>query len=80
MPSELCDRDGMFIPFARTRADRERTGDPRLSLEERYGTREAYVAKVKDGGRHALVAARLLLPVDDAARYIAVAAAASERF
>ena len=77
LPSELCDRDGTFIPFARTRADRERTGDPRLSLEERYGTREAYVAKVK-AAADALDAARLLL-AEDAARYIA-AAAASDRF
>jgi hypothetical protein len=77
LPSELCDRDGMFIPFARTRADRERTGDPRLSLEERYGTREAYVAKVK-AAADALVAGRLLL-AEDAARYVA-AAAATDRF
>ena len=70
-PSELCDRDGTFIPFARTRAERERTGDPRLSLEERYGTKEAYVAKVKEAA-DALAAARLILP-EDAARYIAEA-------
>ncbi len=76
-PSELCDRDGSFIPFARTRADRERTGDPRLSLEERYGTQEAYVAKVREAA-DALAAARLILP-EDAARYVA-AAAASDRF
>jgi len=77
LPSELCDRDGTFIPFARTRADRERTGDPRLSLEERYGTREAYVAKVR-AAADALVAARLLL-AEDAARYV-TAAAASDWF
>lgn len=77
MPSELCDRDGTFIPFARTRTDRERTGDPRLSLEERYGTREAYAAKVQ-AATDALVAARLIL-AEDAARYVA-AAATSERF
>lgn len=76
-PSELCDRDGTFIPFARTRADRERSGDPRPSLEERYGTRDAYVAKVK-AAADALVAARLIL-AEDAARYVA-AAAASDRF
>ncbi len=76
-PSELCDRDGTFIPFARTRADRERTGDPRPSLEERYGSREVYVTKVKEAG-DALVAARLLL-AEDAIRYVE-AAAASDRF
>ena len=77
MPSELCDRDGTFIPFARTRAERERTGDPRPSLEERYGLRNAYVAKVKEAA-DALAAARLILP-EDAARYVE-AAAASDRF
>jgi hypothetical protein len=77
MPSELCDRDGTFIPFARTRAERERTGDPRPSLEERYGSRNAYVAKVKEAA-DALAAARLILP-EDAARYVE-AAAASDRF
>jgi S-adenosylhomocysteine hydrolase len=48
-----------------------------LSLEERYGTREAYVAKVK-AAADALVAGRLLL-AEDAARYVA-AAAATDRF
>ncbi len=76
-PSELCDRDGTFTPFARTRTERERTGDPRLSLEERYGTRDGYVAKVR-AVANALVGARLLL-TEDAARYIA-AAAANDRF
>jgi hypothetical protein len=33
-PCELCDRDGSFIPFARTRTERETTDDPRPSLEE----------------------------------------------
>ena len=31
---------------ARTRADRERTGDPRASIEERYRNRDDYVGKV----------------------------------
>ena len=34
---------GSFIPFARTRADRERTNDPRRSVEERYQSREQYL-------------------------------------
>ncbi len=71
LPGELCDRDGMFIPFARTRADRERTGDPRPSLEERYAGRDDYVAKVKAAG-DSLVKARLLLP-GDRDRYVAAA-------
>ncbi len=65
-PGELADRDGSLIPFARTRQEREAAGDPRPSLEERYGAREAYVAKVK-AAAEALVAERLLLPADAAA-------------
>jgi hypothetical protein len=65
-PCELCDRDGSMIPFARTRQEREAAGDPRPSLEERYGSREAYVTKLK-AAAEALVADRLLLPADAAA-------------
>jgi hypothetical protein len=70
-PCELCDRDGSLIPFACTRREREAAGDPRPSLEERYGSREEYVAKVK-AAAEALVADRLLLP-SDAAPYIKAA-------
>ena len=76
-PDELADRDGSLIPFARTRAEREAADDPRPSLEERYGTREAYVAKV-EADAAALAADRLLLSAD-ADAYIA-AARQSERF
>jgi hypothetical protein len=65
-PSELADRDGSLIPFARTKSEREAAGDPRPSLAERYGSREAYVAKV-EAAAAALVADRLLLPADAAA-------------
>jgi hypothetical protein len=76
-PGELCDRDGSYVPFARTKAEREAAGDPRLSIEERYRTRETYVAKVK-AAADALVAERLLLPAD-AERYVK-AAQQSDRF
>ena len=71
MPTELCDRDGMFVPFARTRAEQEGTGDPRPSLEERYGTRAEYVGRVRAAAA-ALVEGRLLLG-EDAERYVAAA-------
>ena len=77
VPSELCDRDGSYVPFAKTKAEREAAGDPRLSLEERYGSRPAYVAKIK-AAADALVGERLLLPAD-AAAYVK-AAEASDRF
>ena len=60
---ELCGLTGSFIPFARTRAERLARGDPRLSIEERYPTREAYVAKVEQAVRR-LVKERLLLEED----------------
>jgi hypothetical protein len=70
-PDELADRDGSFVPFARTKAEREAAGDPRPSLEERYGSRDAYVARVS-AAADALVAGRLLLP-EDAARFVEAA-------
>jgi hypothetical protein len=76
-PSELCDRDGSFIAFSKTKAEREAAGDPRPSIEERYPSRADYVAKVK-AAADALVAERLLLPAD-AAAYVQ-AAEASDRF
>jgi hypothetical protein len=33
---------GSYIPFARTKAERQKTGDPRLSIEERYGGFDEY--------------------------------------
>ena len=65
---ELCDREGSYLPFAASRADRQAAGDPRPSLEERYASRAAYVKQV-EAASQALVDARLLLP-EDAARYI----------
>ena len=37
---------GSFMPFARTKAEREEQGDPRPSLEERYPSHAAYIAAV----------------------------------
>ena len=65
---EFCDREGSYVPFAPTRAERAAQGDPRLSLEERYGSQTAYVQKIDEVVR-ALLAERLLLP-EDAARYV----------
>jgi Alpha/beta hydrolase domain len=70
-PRELGDRDGSLIPFARTERERQSAGDPRPSLEKRYGSRDAYLAKVR-AAAETLVAERLLLPAD-AAAYIKTA-------
>jgi len=72
-PNHLCALSGSFIPFARTRAERLATGDPRLSLAERYGNQEGYVAAVRAAAQQ-LVEQRYLLPAD-AARLIEEAAA-----
>jgi hypothetical protein len=47
-PNTLMVNSGSYIPFALTRADRERTGDPRLSIEERYSSRADYLAKIQN--------------------------------
>jgi hypothetical protein len=54
-------RDGSLAPFARTRAERLASGDPRPSLEERYGTSARYASRIETVTR-ALVQMRLLLP------------------
>jgi hypothetical protein len=68
-----CGLNGAFVPFAKTKAEREAAGDPRLSLEERYGTHERYVGVVKRAADR-LVRDRFLLP-EDAERLIAEAQA-----
>ena len=47
-PSTLIAMAGAYIEFPKTKADRERTKDPRLSIAERYGTRAEYVKRVHD--------------------------------
>lgn len=65
---QICGFQGGYVPFARTRAERETTGDPRLSVEERYGTLEGYVCAVRRAA-DAAVDERFLLR-DDADRMI----------
>jgi hypothetical protein len=38
----------MFLPFARTREEREKSGDPRLSVRERYPTRADYLSRLTE--------------------------------
>jgi Alpha/beta hydrolase domain len=61
--SGLCNLQGSFIPFAATKAERIATGDPRLSIEERYPTKDVYLAAFKKAADD-LVAQRFLLPDD----------------
>lgn len=59
---------GQRIPFKKTKAERLAAGDPRLSLEERYGTHQQYVDAVTKTVK-LLQEHRFLLP-DDANAYI----------
>lgn len=44
----LSPLDGMFLPFAKTRVERERSGDPRPSVEERYPARAEYLSRLTE--------------------------------
>lgn len=44
---ELCYLDGFFLPFAKTKAEREARGDPRPSLAERYRDAADYAARIQ---------------------------------
>jgi hypothetical protein len=63
-----CGFMGGFIPFERTRAARLASGDPRPSLEERYGDHAGFVARVRAAVAHQQ-ADGWLLP-DDAERIL----------
>ncbi len=62
-PGDLMSMLGSTLPFARTRAAREASGDPRASIEERYGSREVYLARAREAAEH-LVAERHMLAED----------------
>jgi alpha/beta hydrolase family protein len=70
-----CDANGQKIAFAKTKAARLAAGDPRPSLEERYGDHAAYVERVKAAAR-ALKDEQFLLE-EDVAAAVAAAEAAS---
>ena len=60
-PETLIAMQGSFIPFAKTKAEREKNHDPRPSIEERYPTRAEYLKQVeaaanKLAGDHYLLA------------------------
>jgi hypothetical protein len=64
----LCGNFGSMLPFAKTRDERIKTNDPRLSLEERYPTAAARAAIIEKTARQ-LVQDRLLLE-DDVSGYL----------
>ena len=60
---DLCALTGAFFPFAQTRDERLASGDPRLSLEERYGDHGGFVDAVRRAAEDS-VARRILLQED----------------
>jgi hypothetical protein len=62
-PGDLMSMMGSTLPFAPSAAARAVAGDPRPSLTERYSSRAAYLARVREAAR-ALVVARHMLEED----------------
>jgi len=62
-PDTLIAMAGSYIPFAKTRAEREKNGDPRRSIEERYSGRADYLRRVEEAANQ-LVEKRYLLQED----------------
>lgn len=61
-----CEAAGQYIPFAKTKAERVAAGDPRLSIEERYGSFAAY-SSAAEKAVDEMIAKRLMLLEDKAA-------------
>jgi hypothetical protein len=62
-PGDLMSMMGSTLPFPLTREERERSGDPRRSLEERYASRAAYLERVREATRE-LIRSRHVLSED----------------
>ena len=62
---------GSFIPLARTKAERDQAGDPRRSVEERYRSRDQYLAEITKAAND--LAAKGYLLKNDVPRIVAQA-------
>jgi hypothetical protein len=62
-PTEQFPLIGSMVAFPKTRAEREKWGDPRLSIEERYPSQQEYLAKIEAAARD-LAKQRFLLEAD----------------
>jgi hypothetical protein len=58
-----CESSGQYIPFPKTKADRLASGDPRLSIEGRYGNVETYSSLLQNA-INSLSRQGFLLPFD----------------
>jgi hypothetical protein len=63
---QVCNYVGGMVPFFKTKAQRVAAGDPRLSLEERYGTHQGYVNAVTAAANNAFNKGYLLAADRDA--------------
>ena len=71
--NQLVALTGSYVPFPRTKGERERRGDPRRSIDERYAGRDQYLAEIRSVAA-ALTKAGYLLD-DDVAAMVTRAAA-----
>ena len=62
-PNYLTRFDGSFWAFAVTEGQRQKTGDPRASIEARYPSKEQYVVRVSEAAKR-LVTDRIFLEED----------------
>jgi hypothetical protein len=62
-PDRLASEIGSYLPLPRTAAERERSGDGRRAIAERYASREDYLGRIALAAL-ALVEERFLLPED----------------
>src|SRR5438445_514839 len=63
LKGQECQLQASTIPFAKTKAERMAKGDPRPSLEERYGSLLNYYSLAVQAANK-IVAQRLMLPED----------------
>jgi hypothetical protein len=62
-PEQIVRMQGSTLPLPRTRQERERSGDTRLSIAERYASKAAYLDLVKKAAA-ALISVRYLRAED----------------
>lgn len=72
-PEQIMSMQGFTQFFARTQAEREASGDPRPSIEERYPSKAAYLAEVRNQAEllahnHYILAEDIEVVVSDAAK------------
>ena len=65
-PDERLAFEGSYLPFPKTAAEREKRGDPRKSVAERYSGRDDYMTQYTSAVNE-LVKERWILPEDRAA-------------